>query len=174
MLRRTPKLIEFKSPWFVIIAFIMQFIGFQFPVTRSEMSRELASSVLIGSQILLLVFAWLNRQQTGMWIMGLGLLLNLFVIIVNGGLMPISPETVQQMVPDATAGTWQVGQRFGTGKDIVLTTDNTRFWCLGDRYLLPGWFPYKAAFSIGDILIAIGGFWLFWSIGSRNSVAVRS
>jgi hypothetical protein len=34
------------------------------------------------------------------------------------------------------------------------------FGFLGDRFLLPAWSPYQAAFSAGDILIGAGVFWL--------------
>jgi hypothetical protein len=39
---------------------------------------------------------------------------------------------------------------------------------LADRFLLPDWFPYKVAFSLGDILIALGIFWLLAKPGSKT------
>jgi len=43
--------------------------------------------------ILLLVFCWINRRVTGVWLLALGLTLNLLVIAANGGFMSISPQT---------------------------------------------------------------------------------
>jgi hypothetical protein len=80
-------------------------------------SDDVAAAVLVGSQVLLLVFAWLNREQPGFWLLGLGLACNLLVITLNRGLMPISPEIVTQLKSGAATRTWQVGHRLGTGKD---------------------------------------------------------
>jgi hypothetical protein len=54
-------------------------------------------------------------------------------------------------------------------KDFVLPLADTRLWFLDDRFILPAWMNYHVAFSIGDVLIAIGAFWLLWSLGSPNN-----
>jgi hypothetical protein len=36
---------------------------------------------------------------------------------------------------------------------------------LSDYYTLPDWLHYPVAFSLGDVLIAVGAFWLLWSLG---------
>ena len=67
-------------------------------------SEDLAAAILVSSQVLLLVFAWFNRDQPGLWALDLGLALNLLVIVLNGGLMPISPETVARLAPEGQEG----------------------------------------------------------------------
>lgn len=151
--------------WLAAAAFLPQWLAFYLPATRKLIPDDLAAAALIGSQALLLIFAWLNRRQPGFWALGLGLALNLLVITLNGGLMPISPEVVMQLAPEAPPTAWQVGCRLGTGKDVVLPVAATQVWWLSDRFLLPPWFPYQAAFSLGDVLIAVGAFWLLWTIG---------
>lgn len=153
--------------WLVPIAFFPQLLAFRLPATRDLIADELAAAALVISQVLLLLFVWVNRNRPGFWALGLGLVLNLMVITLNGGLMPISPETVAWLLPDAASGTWQIGARLGTGKDIVLPVAATRLWWLSDRFLLPAWFPWRLAYSFGDVLIAAGAFWLLWSMGRQ-------
>ena len=157
---------EISLAWLVLAAYLPQFLAFQFPVSRKFFPDEWAAIILVVSQGALLIFAWSNRRQPVFWMLGLGLACNLAVIVLNGGLMPISPETVVRLAPEASNSAWQVGERLGIGKDIVLETSRTRLWWLADRFLLPGWFPYSVAFSLGDLLIAFGTFGFFWSLGS--------
>jgi hypothetical protein len=58
-----------------------------------------------------------------------------------------------------------LGQRVGYGKDILLAKEDTVLWFLGDIFLLPAFFNYPLAFSLGDILISTGAFWLLWQLG---------
>jgi hypothetical protein len=125
----------------------------------------LARVALVGSQALLIVFAAANWRKPGFWALGLGLILNFLVIVLNGGLMPISPHLLERYLGPSSTGLWQVGERMGYSKDIILPISETRLWWLSDRFTLPEWSPYKVAFSVGDIIIGLGAFLLFWSLG---------
>ena len=165
---RTLTVLNLRYIWLVLLAFLPQWVAFQLPATRQALPVYLVAAGLVSSQLLLFIFAWLNRRRPGVWLLGLGLVLNLAVIGLNGGLMPVSPETVAHLVPNAPPGAWQVGERLGWTKDIVLPVVDTHLWWLSDRFTLPGWVPYKVAFSPGDVLISAGAFWLLWSIGGRS------
>lgn len=149
----------------VLVALAAQWIVFGFHPTRTVIPDLYASLILVLSQFVLLIFAWENRKVAGFWLLGAGLLLNLAVILLNGGWMPISPDTVRWLAPDAAPDAWQIGERLAYGKDKVLLVENTRSWILSDHFRTPDWFSYRVAFSAGDVVIAAGAAWLLWSIG---------
>ena len=77
-------------------------IMFFLPLTRSRIPDNVVAVILIITQLMLLVFACLNRKQPGFWALGLGVALNTLVISANSGWMPISPETLFRLNPDVS------------------------------------------------------------------------
>jgi len=163
--------VEVRYFWLILAAFLPQFFAFYLPATRSIFPDNWVPVVLIGSQLLLLLFAWLNRRLPGFWLLGLGLLANFIAISLNGGMMPLMPENAARLMPADSSATLQLGERVGFGKDILLEKANTRLWFLGDVFMLPEIFRYPLAFSIGDILISTGAFWLLWRLGSPRQLS---
>jgi hypothetical protein len=157
--------IELHYPGLVILAFVPQFIAFALPATRSSLPDSTVSALFGFSQVFLLAFSILNIRNNSFWPVILGVVLNILVISLNGGWMPISPGTVQKLIPNAPAGAWSIGNRLGTGKDFVLPVEATRLWFLSDHLMLPDWVPYKVAFSVGDVFMSLGVIWLLWSMG---------
>ena len=148
---------ELRYLWLVFIAFLPQFIVIYLPAPRGYFPDWLVVGCLLTSQILLLGFAWLNRGLPGMPILICGVVLNLAVMSANSGFMPISPQTASRLVSEDSLLDIQPGSRIGT-KDILLHPQDTRFEWLADRFLTPTWSPYQVAFSLGDVLVAIGVF----------------
>ncbi|HEY7600069.1 MAG TPA: DUF5317 family protein, partial [Candidatus Limnocylindrales bacterium] len=79
-----------------------------------------------------------------------GALLNLAAIAANGGQMPASAEAF--MALNGTA----VVPAEGFSNSIILAPDAPLLF-LGDVFVLPRPIPLANVFSIGDVLIAIGG-----------------
>ena len=160
IVRKPYRVPELSRTWLVLVAVAPQLLVFQIPYTAGWFSDTWASAVLVISQLLLLGFVWFNRDLVGFRILGLGLILNLLVIILNGGLMPLAPETAQALYPEVSPSVWQIGSRPGMSKNILLLYEDTRLAFLSDSILLPAWFPWTRALSPGDLLIVLGVFWI--------------
>lgn len=154
-----------QATWLAAAAILPQWLVFFFPATRAVIPGPWPAVTLVTTQALLLAFVWSNRRHPGFYLLGAGLALNLLVISLNGGLMPINPETASQLFPGVPFEAFIHGERLGWSKDVVLQISSTRLWQLSDRFLLPDWFPYRSAFSIGDVLVSSGAFWFLWGKG---------
>lgn len=161
--KRPLRVPDLRLSGLVIFVFLAQFFAFYFPITRKSIPDKGASIALAVSQVIFLFFAWINRKLPGFWMLGLGLLLNLAVILPNGGWMPITPQTASRIYPNTPPSSWKIGERLGTGKDIVLRPKDIRLEWLSDRFILPT--SPKVAFSLGDVFISTGAFWFCWSLG---------
>lgn len=156
-----------RSLWLVFVAFLPQFLVAYLPVGRDFLPDTPAALLLISSQLVLLIFVWLNRRQPGMIILFCGVLLNLSVMTANGGFMPISPQTASRLVPEELLQNVEIGSRFGT-KDILKPAEDTRLEWLSDRFLPPAWCRYQVAFSLGDVFIFFGVFWLLAKVNAST------
>lgn len=145
--------------WLVFVASLPQLIVLYLPAVREQISDLWSAVLLTASQLLLLGFAWLNRKLPGMSFLLIGAALNFTVMTANRGFMPISPQTASRLIPEEVLMDISIGDRFGT-KDILLLPEDTRFEWLADRFLPPVWSPYQVAFSLGDVFLAMGVFWL--------------
>jgi len=157
--KRTYRAPDLNSIWLVPAAFVPQLLVAYLPLGKAWATSAAASAALPFSLLLFLAFVWLNRKLPGMPVLLIGLVLNLLVIAANGGWMPISPTTASQLPGGGDALLAPSGSHFGQ-KDILLLPAETHFALLADRFLLPDWASYRAAFSLGDIFIALGAFWL--------------
>jgi len=159
----------FRATWLVALGFLPQLVAFYLPYTRKSFSDEAASWCLVSSQILLLIFAGLNIRLPGMSLLALGLTCNLIVILANGGFMPLTIDAASRLVNQTVLNRLVLGERVGSAsKDILLSDASMRLPWLADRFVPPQGVPYRFAFSLGDIFIALGTFWLL-SSDRRNT-----
>jgi hypothetical protein len=155
-----------------LLAFLPQALVFFVPQTGRFVSQQWAAFILPVSLGILVLFVWYNRHLQGFWLLGLGLLLNLAVIAANGGLMPISPETLT-IVHGKQAEVVIDGRPFGS-KNIVRPVEETQLEWLADRFTVPDQLPIQFAFSLGDVFLAAGAFWALWAGGAPRHHAASA
>jgi len=147
--------ISLRCTWLVLLALVMQWPLLRAPAgLRQHIGVQ--QVLFWASHLLLLAFVGLNWRSTAVRIVGLGVLCNLIAILSNGGLMPITPETLVQINPGSSLAHWTAGAHYGYSKDIILSRQGTVLWPLSDILVLPPPFPLPTAFSLGDLIIAFG------------------
>ncbi|HSF85337.1 MAG TPA: DUF5317 domain-containing protein [Acidimicrobiia bacterium] len=129
--------VETRAWWLLVIGFGLQIIAAQLP----EENSSLAVGLLLVSYVSILGMVAINRMAPGMWIAGIGLLMNFTVIALNGG-MPVLPASVE--IAGGSADPVLSGKH-------VLLDDSTRLPFLGDLIPLPA-----TVISMGDVFLAIG------------------
>jgi hypothetical protein len=144
-----------RSAWLALLAVALQLPLLRTPAGPVERIR-LQQVLFLLSHLLLLILVWRNWRLTSVQILGLGVMCNLLVIAVNGGFMPITPQTLTQINPGSASDQCLAGFHYGYSKDIVLLREQTRLQALSDTWVIPPPFPWPTAFSIGDALIALG------------------
>jgi len=165
---RPLKLRKLSWEWLVFVAVIPQILVFQIPAISRFVPETFVPFIQITSMLGLLVFVARNFLVPGFWALGFGLLSNYLVIIMNGGWMPVSPQTLSRLSLSKPETYWQIGTRLGYSKDYIMAVEDTKLVWFSDVLTLPQWFPYKFAFSVGDILISIGTLILLWSLSKKN------
>ena len=136
--------------------FALQFSVVLFPQGQGALFLALRPWVLAATYALLIAFLILNRRLPGLRLILLGTLLNMAVILANGGFMPVSREALER------SGHLDLivvhgDQEFVLGsKDIVLPESQTRLQPLSDVVGIPETFPVSATFSVGDLVIMAG------------------
>jgi hypothetical protein len=106
-------------------------------------SLALASS--IAGLVLVSLVALANRALPGSILVAVGAFMNAGVIAINGG-MPIDPGALAAS-----------GKPSPAGGLYVISGPDTRLPFLGDVLLVP---VVNNIYSVGDVVLAIGGFWM--------------
>ena len=100
--------------------------------------------------------AWLSSSPSrwAWMVAGLGVLLNVMVVVANGGYMPQSQEariaagaSVERVAGLASEPGW---------RNVAPMTDESRLTWFGDVLPEPAWLPLHNVMSVGDVLLASG------------------
>ena len=131
-------------------------------------AKEFGPALYVGSTLLVLAALIANNGRPGVAIILAGATLNLLAIVANGGFMPAAP--------DAWAA---LHGGNGVPADVLtnsaLASAGTRLALLGDVFAAPRGLPFANVFSIGDVLIAVGGaLFIARTMVNKQSVSVAS
>jgi hypothetical protein len=135
---------RFRLHWWAVALAGLALQGI--PLT-SGVSRTIGTVALLGSYVLLGSFCWVNRRLPAVWLVMIGLALNLLVIGVNGG-MPVSAGALEVSGASAEG---LAGE--GTLKHHLMGPSDT-LTPLADVIGIPP--PLGAVISIGDVVLYAG------------------
>jgi Family of unknown function (DUF5317) len=140
-----------------VAAFAIQALFiYRAPSQRAQSIWSWQEWLFFASHLLLLGMVWANRNLAGVKLIGLGLLLNLAVMVANGGWMPVTPEAVAKVGYSTLAPSLEPGMRLYSSKNILLPAEQTELQFLSDIFLLARPFPVPSVFSLGDVAVAAG------------------
>lgn len=152
--------IKFKHGGVIVVLFIVQLTLFILAPFVNVIAVWLPVWLMIFYGVLV-ILGWLNRHVPGFPIMVIGILLNMIVMIANGGKMPVSVEAVSIVNPETMDELFR-----GAIKHIPMD-DNTRMWFLGDIIPLTSPYPNQKVISLGDVFLNVGGFLFVWKTMSK-------
>ena len=122
------------------------------------------AAIHLGTYALAGTFLLVNPQLPGLRLMALGGAANLAAIAANGGVMP------------AREGALRLAGR-PVEADVFVNSgvvDSARLAWLGDVFAVPAGWPLSNVFSVGDVLLVVGGFVaLHTACGSRLAPSRR-
>jgi hypothetical protein len=131
-----------RDPWLVVVGVIAEFLAGRWSF------GWLGAVLLVGGYGCLLAFVARNRTLRGIWVVGVGLLANLVVIVVNAG-MPVRPRAVVDagIVGPAGLPTLHYGSRHHA------EGASTHLAWLDDRLPIA---VVHSVVSVGDVILAVG------------------
>lgn len=133
----------------VWLALVIQLVLFE--VLAAHIPLWAANAVHFLTYALTVAFILCNLRLPGAWLITAGTLANLVAITANGGTMPANMDAwrragLPEIPPDV----------FENSKALA----SPRLAFFGDIFAIPAGWPLANVFSIGDVLIVIGGTYL--------------
>ncbi len=139
--------IRLRFWWLLPIGFLLQ-AGTAFLPADQSWGRTVGVAMVLVSYLPLIVVVLLNRESAGMWLVGVGILMNVTVIALNGG-MPVLREAAQ--VAGGFADEIAIRDVY---KHVILDS-SSRLTFLADVIPLRI-FGQGQVISLGDVFLAVG------------------
>jgi hypothetical protein len=133
-----------------LVGLFFQALLFSSPLAATV--GNLGPSLYVASTALVMLSLIANYKQPGFWLIICGAFLNFAAIVANGGYMPASVAAVTALQGTAALPTTAY-------TNSAIATSSTTLAFLGDIFVLPRPLPLANVFSIGDLLIGVGGAW---------------
>lgn len=133
----------------VWIALAVQLALFEFVARHIPLWS--ANAIHLATYGLTVAFIVVNRHLPGAWLIAAGTAANLVAITANGGTMP------------ADMGAWRRAGLPQIPPDVFENSaalSSPRVAVLGDIFAVPAGWPLANVFSIGDVLVVVGGTYL--------------
>ncbi len=150
---RIDAFLPLRAWWAIPVAVMFQIAGLALVRTNEDL-RWLKIALILLSFFIALVPVWANRERWGVRIVGLGIVMNLTVMLANGGLMPVAPEARIASGRHAVAPVYELGKMVPRSKDVLLLPEQTNLYWLSDNIVAGP--PISKAFSPGDLVIMAG------------------
>lgn len=128
------------------VAIGLQIVAFPASALPWHTSDRAAVILWLCSYAVFALAAAANLRTPGMALVVAGMCTNLIAILTNGGHMPALPSALRA-----------AGLHFETNRNSMMAASPHVAWFV-DRWALPSWVPFGNVFSVGDVLIAAGGF----------------
>ncbi|MCL5961890.1 MAG: DUF5317 domain-containing protein [Chloroflexi bacterium] len=139
--------------WIIFLALFLQIIAFS-PFFEKPLG-SFVGPIFVLSELALLVTVGINIKIDGLELFFIGILLNLAVVVANGGYMPISSEG---MILSGRTEEAEALKSLPHLANSTLLTENSRLPFLSDIIVLPSSVPFANVFSVGDVFLALGAF----------------
>jgi len=128
------------------VAVLLQVLAYPSGVLPWTVPDAVATALWLGTYGLLIAIVVLNRRVTGFVIAGIGMASNLLAVLANGGHMPALPRALRG------AGVPFDGVVLNSVADA-----HPRLTWMVDRWAAPSFVPGANVYSIGDVLLMVGG-----------------
>lgn len=138
----------------LMVTSLLAQLGLPQVAERLSLSPRVTLAIWVALMCLLVGAAAVNWRRAGMVLCAVGVLCNLIVIVVNGG-MPVSTNAISIVTGGPVAGDVFVGDPV----HLALETQ-TRLPLLADAIPLPGPSWHRGVISVGDILLMSGVMYL--------------
>ena len=135
--------LKFRWPLLLVAAVALRYVVIFTPLNRVDGAQYVYA---LSLALIVLWTVWHLRRLPGVWLVTAGGILNLVVVLANGGRMPVDATLAARQLGGVLAQRGHIGQYAVMGPDTHLNP-------LGDWLSLG---PLPEAYSPGDLLIAMG------------------
>ncbi len=138
--------LQLRGVWLFYVAIVLQVLGYPSGVLPWSIGDSLATGLWLVSYACLIAAVVVNVRLPGAAIVGLGMLSNLAAVLSNDGHMPARASALR------AAGVLYKGVH----NNSAVAAHPHLAWLI-DRWPVPAWIPMGNVYSVGDVLIAVGG-----------------